>query len=111
MDANTFQPLYRAYQRSGLSIRAFCLDHGIPAHTFYYWRKRRVLSRSSAPSADFIEVHPWGMDAASSPLREAPASSASMKLVVGPATFHLSEGFSKQVLVLSLQALQEAKLC
>ncbi len=111
MNANTFQPLYRTYQRSGMSIRTFCLEHGIPAHTFYYWRKRRVLSRSSAPIADFIEVLPRDMDAVSSPLREGPASFASMNLVVGPATFHLAEGFSKQMLVLSLQALQEAKLC
>jgi hypothetical protein len=34
-------------ERSGMSVRSFCKDHGIAEHVFYYWRKR--LRNQSQP--------------------------------------------------------------
>jgi transposase-like protein len=32
--------LIRQQQQSGLSVSAFCRDHGFSDQAFYYWRKR-----------------------------------------------------------------------
>jgi transposase-like protein len=34
-------------ERSGMSVRRFCKEHGIGEHVFYYWRKR--LRRQQEP--------------------------------------------------------------
>ncbi len=35
-------------QESGLSIKQWCCNHQIPAHTFYYWKKRLHSTNTSA---------------------------------------------------------------
>ena len=35
-----FLDLYRRHQESGLTVREFCSNEGIPPSTFYYWQKK-----------------------------------------------------------------------
>ena len=37
-----FEKLYARFTESGLSIRDFCFNEGIPESRFYYWKKRVV---------------------------------------------------------------------
>lgn len=41
--------MLRQWQRSGLSVRDFCLQHGLSLHSFYAWR-RTLAQRDTAPS-------------------------------------------------------------
>ena len=109
MDINTFQPIHLAYQQSSLSIRAFCREYGIPAHTFYYWQKQ--LTTHPLSQTEFIEVRSHEIDSTQSDYPTASTSPALLKLFLGNASLHLEDGFSKQSLVHCLQALREANLC
>ena len=109
MDINTFQPIHLAYQQSNLSIRAFCQEYGIPAHTFYYWQKQ--LTTHPLSQTEFIEVRSREIDSTQSDYPTASTSPALLKLFLGNASLHLEDGFSKQSLVHCLQALREANLC
>jgi hypothetical protein len=42
------------WRASGLSVRAFCTQHGLAAASFYHWR--RVLERRAAEAAAFVPV-------------------------------------------------------
>jgi hypothetical protein len=48
-----FTKLIRLQKESGLCIRAFCTNEGIPPSTFYYWHKK--LSRSKTEK-EFIPL-------------------------------------------------------
>ena len=37
-----FEKLYARFTESGLNIRDFCFNEGIPESRFYYWKKRVV---------------------------------------------------------------------
>ena len=37
-----FEKLYARFTESGLSIRDFCFNEGIPESRFYYWKKRVI---------------------------------------------------------------------
>jgi hypothetical protein len=37
---SSFTDLEKRQKESGLSIRSFCTNEGIPTSTFYYWKKK-----------------------------------------------------------------------
>ena len=55
-----WQKIIRQWQKSGLSIRAFCRQHGISEPSFYQGRRRLAASssrsRRKAPGDPFVEV-------------------------------------------------------
>jgi hypothetical protein len=46
--------LLRQWRRSGLSVRAFCHQHGLSEPNFYAWR--RTLADRDAPAVAFVPV-------------------------------------------------------
>jgi hypothetical protein len=44
----------RQWQRSGLSVRAFCARHGLAQPNFYSWR--RILQQRDAAASPFLPV-------------------------------------------------------
>lgn len=53
-DKSVMLDLVAQYQKSGLSLVAFCREHGISKSTFHYW-----LKKESAPdTGGFIAIHP-----------------------------------------------------
>lgn len=69
LTANRWRELIEQQQRSGLSIAAFCAEHGVAASTFFAWRRkleiRGVPGAPGAPGAPgmsgapaFVELRP-----------------------------------------------------
>lgn len=57
---NTMFSLIENWQQSGLSQRAFCEQHQIVPHVFYYWYKCYRAQNDVAfvqPAKRFIELH------------------------------------------------------
>jgi len=44
-----------AAEESPLSIRDYCLEHGLSSTNYYYWR-RRLKGRKAKESVDFVRV-------------------------------------------------------
>ena len=40
-----WQELILQQEKSGLSVRVFCQQHGVGEHCFYYWRRRLANSQ------------------------------------------------------------------
>ena len=56
----TMFSLIESWQQSGLSQKAFCKQHQILSHVFYYWYKCYRTQNDVAafqPSKGFIELH------------------------------------------------------
>ena len=53
LNESKFQEFQNRQQESGLNVKDFCSNEGIPESTFYYWRKK--LQKSS-PSKGFIPL-------------------------------------------------------
>ena len=98
---------------SGLTIRAFCADHGLAEHSFHAWRRtiaeRDQQGASNSPAhthlADdqpvFVPVH----------VVPAPASSA-LELVLDQGVLvRVPAGFDAATLRQLLAVLKEAPLC
>lgn len=85
-------------QRSGLSIAAFCRDHGISQPSFFSWRKRLRLRSDTSPSP-FVPVQ---IDL-SSPL----AHPAPIEIVLrSGACVRVSHGCDRQTLETVLAVLE-----
>lgn len=50
-----FEKLYARFTESGLSIRDFCYNEGIPENQFYYWKAETL----DATSEIFISHSHW----------------------------------------------------
>ena len=64
------------YQRSGLSIRAYCAQHNLNYWTFHYWRKQNSRDSASA-TIPFLKVD---MPATASCLELTTASKALIRI-------------------------------
>jgi len=56
---DVFEELYARFTRSGLSIRDFCFNEGIPESRFYYWKKRVIQEPKyelQKPDGSFLAV-------------------------------------------------------
>jgi hypothetical protein len=53
LNESKFLKLYHRQQESGLTVKDFCSNEGIPKSTFYYWRKK-LQKNNTTP--DFIPL-------------------------------------------------------
>lgn len=58
--ATEMYPLIKAYESSGLSRQEFCLEHGLKASTFSYWRSK-YLARDEESVSGFVSLVPDGL--------------------------------------------------
>jgi transposase len=49
-----WRTMVRRYQSSGLSVQAFCQEHGLSQPSFYWWR--RTLRERDAAAVPFLPV-------------------------------------------------------
>ena len=90
------------WQRSGLSVTAFCARHGLSAANFYAWR--RALQRRAAVPAAFVPVHV----VADTP----PAPVSALELVLADGRIlRVAPGFDAATLRLLLAVLREERPC
>ena len=50
----------REWEDSGLTKKAFCLEHGLPLYSFYEWSRRLRPRESAAAEPGFARVHCGG---------------------------------------------------
>jgi transposase len=90
------------WQKSGLSVRAFCARHGLAAPSFYAWR-RAIRLRDAAP-VSFVPVQ-------LSP-DERPAIANCFEVVLaGGRTLRVAPGFDAATLQQLLAVLEEVRGC
>ena len=65
LDATTMRPIYEKYQRSGQTIKAFCIAEQLNRHTFNYWRLKFVKEVAGSAN-NFQQIHPTPKKSASS---------------------------------------------
>jgi hypothetical protein len=53
LNESKFLKLYHRQQESGLTVKDFCSNEGIPESTFYYWRKKLQKNNTAQ---DFIPL-------------------------------------------------------
>lgn len=58
MTSAEMYPLIRQWQSSGQSKTAFCVEHNIKLHTFYYWEQkyRKETAGSIQEFGQFVEL-------------------------------------------------------
>jgi transposase-like protein len=99
-----WRAMLRRWHSSGLSVRAFCEEHGLAVPTFYAWR--RTLAER-APAVGFVPVHVI-------PEREpqatvaGPASSLELVLSAGR-VLRVAPGFDGPTLRRLLALLEEGR--
>jgi len=99
----------RRWQRSGLSIRAFCSAKRIGEHLFYWWR--RELARRDQHKAAAHKVTAAAKSAAFVPVRVVADQGAGIEIVLrGGQVVRLHSGFDRQALSQVL-AILEGQSC
>lgn len=95
-----------AWQRSGKSQRAFCLDAGIPLGTFQWWRNRlRNDQDSVVGESSFVEVslHPREVTTSSS------RQSRAVAIVCGAYRVEVTPGFDQDTLAAVLDVVEKRR--
>jgi len=85
------------HQVSGKSITAWCNDHSIKVHQFYYWRKK--LRFSQADNNQPVKWLALGLDRVS-------LDPDTIAVHIGQATIEVKKGFDQQLLREIMQVLQ-----
>jgi len=85
------------YQAGGKSIAAWCNDHSIKVHQFYYWRKK--LRFSQADNNQPVKWLALGLDRVS-------LDPDTIAVHIGQATIEVKKGFDQQLLREIMQVLQ-----
>ena len=84
--------------RSGLSVRAWCAEHDVPEHRFYYWQ-RKFIEPAEDANVDWLPV-----DASASPRgREV----RTLTIRVGSAAIDVCRGFDAELLSAVVAALAD----
>ena len=104
--------LMREWSRSGLSVRAFCEQHGLAVPTFYAWR--RILAErdatADAAATRFVPVQVIA-EPLTSPARSTespPSPGAALELVLGGSRrLRVAPGFDGPTLQRLLTLLEE----
>jgi transposase len=95
----------RRWRSSGLSVRAFCEEHGLAEPTFYAWR--RILAERDAAAVRFVPVQ---VASEPSPQLTAADSAASLELVLGAGRLlRVGPGFDESTLRRLLALLEEGR--
>jgi transposase-like protein len=99
--------MVRRWHRSGLSVRAFCEEHGVSEPSFFAWRRR--LKERDAEAIHFVPVQVVPERAS------APAgvqASAGLELVLdGVRVLRIGPGFDAATLQRLLRVLEEGRPC
>jgi transposase-like protein len=92
----------RQWQRSGLSVRAFCARHDLSQPSFYAWR--REIQQRNAAAGTFVPVQFVSDDE--------PVSSSIFEVVLpGGPTLRVPPGFDVATLRQLLAVLREVRSC
>jgi hypothetical protein len=96
--------MLRRWQSSGLSVRAFCEEHGLAVPTFYAWR-RTLAEREAAVGFVPVQVIPEG-----EPPHTAAGPASSLELVLGAGrVLRVAPGFDGPTLRRLLALLEEGR--
>jgi hypothetical protein len=90
------------WQRSGLSVRAFCARQQLSEPSFYFWR--RLLQQRQAAAAAFVPVQVV-------PDQELPPAGSLDLLLAGGRRVRVTSGFDAATLRQLLAVLEEAPPC
>jgi hypothetical protein len=90
------------WRMSGLSVRAFCAQHGLSSASFYHWR--RVLERRAAEEPAFVPVQVVADDT--------PAQTSALEVVLlDGRTVRVAPGFDAATLQRLLAVLEGEGSC
>jgi len=93
----------RQWHHSGLSVRAFCAEHGLAEPSFYHWR--RTLAQRTTPDLAFVPVQVVAEEPSPSP-------GSGVELVLGHGrVLRLGPGFDAATVQRLLTLLQEERPC
>ena len=95
--------MLRQWRRSGLSVRAFCEQHGLSQPSFYAWR--RTLAQRQAHTVAFVPV-----EVRTDSLTPPSAAAAGLELVLpGGRVLRIGPAFDAPTLRRLLALLQEGQ--
>ena len=99
----------RQWRRSGLTIRAFCTEHGLAEASFYAWRQtlgqRDQEAQRRLPPA---RNSPTSLPPVFVPVRVVPVSAPALEVVLGPGrVVRVPPGFDAATLRQLLAVLEE----
>ncbi len=93
----------RQWHHSGLSVRAFCADHGLAEPSFYHWR--RTLAERAIPDPAFVPVRALAEETPLSP------GDPIELLLGGGRVLRLGPGFDAGTVQRLLTLLEEGRPC
>jgi hypothetical protein len=96
----------RDWQRSGLTIRAFCQQHDLSEPSFYFWR--RTLAERQVPTPTFVPLQLLADDPP--PAVNAAAAGGLELLLRGGHVLRIGPGFDGSTLRRLLEVLEEHRL-
>jgi len=100
--------MMRLWQSSGLSVRAFCEEHGFSQPSFYAWR--RTLAERDAAAVRFVPVTVTGDSAVSQAPRAAEGSAGAVEVVLNSGRrVRVGPGFDEPTLKRLLALLEEGR--
>ena len=97
--------MLRQWQRSGLSVRAFCEQHGLSQPSFYAWR--RTLADRDAQAVHFVPVEV--VPEPTPGLTPDPATAGLELLLSGGRVLRIGPGFDGPTLRRLLALLEEGR--
>jgi len=100
--AAKWRVIIQAHQTSGLSVARFCRDHGVPASSFFAWRRRLSHEHTVRSGSAFIEINARPAVAS----HTTPASTPIQLLLPAGHRLLLRCGFDRQLLLDLLQILE-----
>ena len=93
----------RQWQHSGLSVRAFCAEHGLAEPSFYHWR--RTLAERVTPAPALVPVQVVAQE-------PQPGPGGAVELVLdGGRVLRLGPGFDAATVQRLLALLEEGRPC
>ena len=106
--------MVRQWRRSGLSVRAFCEEHGLAEPTFYAWRRtlaqRDAAARPPGPAFLPVQVIPEPRTAPATPA--VPAAATALEVVLGSGRrLRVPVGFDGPTLQRLVALLEEGARC
>jgi hypothetical protein len=101
-----WQMVLETFKSSGLSIRQFCQQEGLPEASFYSWRKKLTKTLTSDSDKEAIKPKPFIQVS----LPKAKSGGLELVLVSGQ-TLRIPSGIDQQTLIQVFSALCETGLC
>lgn len=56
MTKQEFEQFNNEMEASGMSLKSFMIDRGLPIHQYYYWKKKYGLKEASNQTKGFIQI-------------------------------------------------------